>query len=318
MMRTVRRASVALVSAALCAMLAAPAAAQTGGIRGRVVDGAGKPVEGAEVLIQSTEAARKHQLKTNARGEFVQIGIFPGNYTVTVSKGDLKTSVDTRVSIGDPGNLEVRLAPPAPTEDQKKKIAELQKLFDEGVAASRAGNYAEAIAKFEQTTVILPTCADCYFNLGIVHLRNKELDKAAAAYEKSAELRPDNAATWTDLANIYTQMGQHEKALEASNKAAQYAEKDGAAGGGAGAGALYNQGVILWNQQKYPEAKEKFEAAAKADPKHPDSQFMLGMALLNTGGDKAAAIAAFEAYIQLAPGAPNAEKAKQFIEYLKQ
>ena len=44
--------------------------------------------------------------------------------------------------------------------------------------------------------------------------------------------------------------------------------KAAAAGGGAGgsADAVYNQGIILWNQGKVAEAKGKFEETIKAEP----------------------------------------------------
>jgi hypothetical protein len=37
-------------------------------------------------------------------------------------------------------------------------------------------------------------------------------------------------------------------------------------------GAL-QPGVILWNAGKFAEAKEKFEAATKADPNNADAQY---------------------------------------------
>ena len=52
--------------------LAAPATAQsTGMVKGKVVDAKGEPVEGAKVLIEFAEgASRKHETKTNKKGEF--------------------------------------------------------------------------------------------------------------------------------------------------------------------------------------------------------------------------------------------------------
>ena len=60
--------------------------------------------------------------------------------------------------------------------------------------------------------------------------------------------------------------------------------KAAAAGGSGGsADAIYNQGIILWNQGKIAEAKAKFEEALKANANHAESNFQLGMALLNEG-----------------------------------
>jgi tetratricopeptide (TPR) repeat protein len=322
MMRMTRRTSYAVVFAAVFMMLAASVAAQTGGVRGKVTDPSGKPVEGAQVVIQSKESARKLEVKTDKKGEFIQIGIFPGEYVITVTKDTLKSQMEQRVGLGDAAYVEIRLQPAAADpEEAKKKLAELQAVFDAGVAAVRADNYDEGIAKFEQTIAMAPTCGECYYNLGIAYARKKDIDKALAAQLKAAELKPTDAATWSELASLYNQKGQPDKATEASNKAAELAAATPTATGGGGGGtapALYNQGVILWNQNKFAEAKEKFDSAVKADPKHAESQFMVGMAALNVAGDVKAAIAAFETYLQLAPNGPNAAKAKQNIADLKQ
>jgi tetratricopeptide (TPR) repeat protein len=156
--------------------------------------------------------------------------------------------------------------------------------------------------------------------MGYAYIQKKDLDKAAAAYEKAAELKPDHVETWNALAAVYTQQQKHDKAMEAMYKVTALAGTAvaGAAGaGGANATALYNQGVIFWNQQKYAEAKDKFEAAIQADPKHGEAQFRLGTAYLNLN-DVPKAVAAFEEYLQIAPTGPHADEAKQFIEALKQ
>ena len=58
---------------------------------------------------------------------------------------------------------------------------------------------------------------------------------------------------------------------------------------------MYNQGVILWNAGKIPEAKKQFEAAVAANPNHAESHYQLGMALVNEG-NMAGAAAEFETY----------------------
>jgi tetratricopeptide (TPR) repeat protein len=317
-MMRVTRALYAVVVVAAFLMLAPSAAAQTGGVRGKVVDPSGKPVEGAQVVIQSKESARKLEVKTDKRGEFIQIGIFPGEYVITTTKDNLKDQVDMRVGLGDPVNVAIQLRAAGASDEQKKAMAELQAVFEAGVAAMRASNFDEAIVSFDKAIAMVPSCADCYLNLGIAHAAKKDVDKAIEAQLKAVELRPTLAGAWNELANLYNQKGQHDKAMEASTKATELAGAGGPAGGAANAAALFNQGVILWNQNKFAEAKEKFDAAIKADPKHAESQFMVGMAHLNVAGDTNAAVAAFELYLQLAPNGPSAQKAKEFVGALKQ
>jgi tetratricopeptide (TPR) repeat protein len=89
-----------------------------------------------------------------------------------------------------------------------------------------------------------------------------------------------------------------------------------AGGSGGSADAVYNQGIILWNQGKIPEAKIKFEEALKTNPNHAESNFQLGMALLNEG-NMAGAIGSFEKYLQLAPDGQYAAQAKGMLAQLK-
>src|SRR5688572_25623444 len=54
----------------LGALLASPAFAQVGSLRGRVVDEAGKPVADAQVVFETTEDRNfRSTTKTNAKGE---------------------------------------------------------------------------------------------------------------------------------------------------------------------------------------------------------------------------------------------------------
>ena len=97
---------------------------------------------------------------------------------------------------------------------------------------------------------------------------------------------------------------------------AKAAAAGGVIGGGGNADAIYNQGIILWNQGKIPEAKVKFEEAIKADANHPEAHYQLGMALLNEG-NVTGAVTAFEKYLQLAPEGQFAAQAKAMLAQLK-
>ena len=273
-------------------MLATPALAQTGGMRGKVVDAAGKPVEGATVLIESKGVSRKLTVKTNKKGEFIQIGLYPGEYKVTAEKeGKVAVADNFRVGLGDPSVLDLQLSAgvAANSAEQQKRMSELQAAFDAGVAASKAQNFDEAIASFQKAAAAAPNCHDCYYNIGYAYFQKKDYPNAEAAYKKATELKPDYVEAWSALANVQLR---------------------------GNAPALYNQGVILWNQQKYAEAKDKFEAATKADPKHGEAHYRLGMSYVNLG-DMAKAVTAFENYLAADPSGPHAEEVKQFISAMK-
>ncbi len=307
--------------------IALPAAAQMSGmVKGTVKDEKGNPVDGAKITIDFEGGVTNHkETKTNKKGEFVQIGLQSGPFKVTAEKEGVGVQVLTaQVRLGGAAELNFVLskksaAGAGPTKEELAKNAELRKAFEEGVAASKAGNLDDAIVKFAHAAELSTSCSDCYYNLGYAYSQKKDFEKAEAAYKKAIDLKADYAEAYNGLANIYNSQRKFEEAAAASAKAAELsagAGASGGAGGGASANALYNQGVILWNGGKIPEAKKQFEAAIKADPNHAESHYQLGMALLNEGALQQA-VPEFETYLKLAPEGPNAATAKAMVAQLK-
>jgi Tfp pilus assembly protein PilF len=315
MMKTMQT---AVVCVALLFSLAPAASAQTAMIKGKVIDPAGKPVQGALIVIEFADGVtRKFEVKSDRRGEFIQIGLQPGNYKVTATVDKLGTvSQTTRVSLSRPGEVEFNFAKAAAAGGgdpaAAAKAAALKKAFEEGVAASQTKNFDLAIEKFTEAATAAPNCYDCYYNIGFAYSQKKDEKQAEAAWLKAVELKPDYAEALNALATLYNNQKRFDEAAAMSQKAA-------AAGGMAGSGnadAIYNQGIILWNQGKTAEAKEKFQEALKANPSHAESHYQLGMAQLNAG-DIPGAIASFEKYLELAPSGQFAPQAKGILSQLK-
>jgi superkiller protein 3 len=207
----------------------------------------------------------------------------------------------------------------------KAKADAMTKAFADGVALSNEGKADEAIAKFNEVIAVVANCAECYANIGTVQANAKKYDEAEAAYKKAIDLKPDFAEAYNGLANVYNAAKKFDLAAEASKKAMELATAP-AAGGAPGAAAaapsasqVFNQGVILWNASKIPEAKAAFEAAVKADPNMADARYWLGMALVNAGTKESMAEAKphFEAYLKLAPTGQYADTAKAIVATIK-
>jgi tetratricopeptide (TPR) repeat protein len=299
---------------ALAVMLAVsgPAAAQSV-VRGKVLDAQGKPVEGAVVTIEATEANRKAQTKTNRNGEFLQVGLASGRYNVTVTKDNLKAVQPANVSQGTPVELTIQLTPSSGlTPEQAKEQAAMQALAAGAVEAMRAGRDDDAIRQFNEIVAKIPTCSDCYYNLGVAYAKKQQFDLAETSFKKAIELAPNSGDAYTGLANVYNATKRFDLAQQASAKAA---ELSAASGGGGGAEASYNQGVILWNAGKFAEAKVQFEAAVKADPNMGMAHYQLGMANLNLGQIPEAK-AAFQEYLKVDPNGPKAAEVQGFVKQL--
>jgi tetratricopeptide (TPR) repeat protein len=299
---------------ALAVMLAVsgPAAAQSV-VRGKVLDAQGKPVEGAVVTIEATEANRKAQTKTNRNGEFLQVGLASGRYNVTVTKDNLKAVQPANVSQGTPVELTIQLTPSSGlTPEQAKEQAAMQALAAGAVEAMRAGRDDDAIRQFNEIVAKIPTCSDCYYNLGVAYAKKQQFADAEKSFQEAIKLAPNSGDAYTGLANVYNATKRFDLAQQASAKAA---ELSAASGGGGGAEASYNQGVILWNAGKFAEAKVQFEAAVKADPNMGMAHYQLGMAHLNLGQIPEAK-AAFQQYLKVDPNGPKAAEVQGYVKQL--
>jgi tetratricopeptide (TPR) repeat protein len=305
----------------LLAAFAVPAFAQTGQLKGKVVDAQNKPVGDAKITMLAVETNRKMETKTSSNGEWRQIGLPPGNYTVTAEKNGMSQSFDVRLGI-ETKEVNFSLQPGGAggqmnAEQAKKEAARVEGIkaaFAQGAELTNAGKYDEAIAKFNEVLTSVPKCAECYLNIGGIQARKQDWAKAEEAYKKALELNPDSVEAYNGLASIYN---AQKKFTEAQAMSAEASKRGAATGGGGNAESLYNQGVIAWNANDFPKAQELFAAAVKANEKHAESHFMLGQAYLNLGKLPEAA-KEFETYTKIAPDGPNAEKAKSNYEMLKQ
>jgi len=312
-----RRLGLIVLTACAALVLALPAAAQT--LTGTVKDAQGNAVDGAKIVVEDLNSGRKYETTTGKDGSYVQVGIAGGQYRITVEKAGVgKTSRMTMLSGGRANRSNFILGASNDGSEVDPKTAALAKDFDEGIAASRAGNQDEAIAKFEAVLAAKPACSECYYNIGYSQAEKKAYDKAEAAYKKAIELKADYADAYSGLANIYNAQRKFDLAAEASKKATEVGSAASTAAGGAGGGspdALFNQGVILWNSGKIAEAKQQFEAVIAAKPDHAEAHYQLGMALVN-GGDLKGASTEFNTYLKLAPNGPNAAQAKALVAQL--
>jgi len=313
--------------ALLISFAATPALAQSL-TRGKVVDSTGKPVPDTVVTFVAQFVNLSRTAKTDAKGEYLIIGLPSGQFAITATKegvGTDKAMQTITQGQNPPLTLTLKVAAPAgggslgapagESAEAKAAAKVLQGLAKTGSDALTAGNYDEAIAAYTDVVAKAPTCGDCYVNLGLAYVAKKQLPEAEAAFKKAIEIKPDNARAHTQLASVYNQQRKFDLASEESALATKYSASTDPAGGG-NAEALYNQGVTQFNGGKFAEAKAAFEGATKADPKMALAHYQLGMTALNLGDFKLA-VSSLETYLQLDPNGPKAAEVKGSLPALQ-
>jgi tetratricopeptide (TPR) repeat protein len=322
-----------LVVGAVTVLLAAwatTASAQTGSLRGKVVDANGKPVDQAEVILDFVgDYNRQLKTITDKNGEWIRAGMPTGQWKITVKKFEMVGELsNVRVQLGEMVRVaEIAIAKPGaggapvkPTsvsaeeaERLKKRAALLDKLSAEATASLEAKNYDDAVAKVEAIMTEIPNCAACHAKIGDIYVAKGDLAAAEKSYLTAIATDEKYAGAYAALATIYNQQKKFAEAEKMSTKAA---ELGGGAEGGGDANAVFNTGIIFWNQSKIPEAQAQFEKATKLDPKLADAHYWLGMALVNQG-KLPEAKAPFTEYLKLAPTGQYAETAKAILATIK-
>jgi tetratricopeptide (TPR) repeat protein len=295
------------------AFLSTPASAQTGAARGKVLDSAGTPIVDAKVLIEFKGGmTRKFEVKTNKKGEWMQVGMQPGPYRFTASKDGYQGSyIDARVPIGEPTELPpFKLASVQEVaKEQGLSGAQLKEQFDKAVALTNEGKLAEAEAAYKAILETTPDVPEVYQNLGFIQRQNKDYAASEASYQKALELRPDSADIAAGLAELYQETGQAEKAIALMQKQASANPTD--------ARAQLNQGIFLLNAGRSVEAIEAFQAAIAADPELAEAYYFLGTQLVGQG-KVPEAIQSLEKYLSLNPSnAQNVQTAQGLLKALK-
>ena len=295
------------------ALAGSEARAQTGTARGKIMDDKGQPLADAVVTIDyQGGVTRKYETKTNKKGEYTQVGIYPGVYKVTVNKEGYQGGVlDARISLGEPTYLpDMKLvtrsaAQAAAGGGDSKAREELTAGFKNATALTQAGKFDEALAAYNELLAKNPSIPEIQYNLGYIYRQKKDWPAAEAAYKKALELRPGYSEANAGLLGIDQESGQADKAAALGAAAATDPK------------VQFGIAVAALNAGKSEEARAAFQKVAAADPGNVEVNYYLGT--LEVGQNKIPeAIAHLEKYLSLNPtNAQNVATAKGLLQALK-
>ncbi|HSR49944.1 MAG TPA: tetratricopeptide repeat protein [Acidobacteriota bacterium] len=309
--------------------------AQSGIIKGKVVDPEGNGIPDAEVRIVGMDVKREYKIKTNDDGEFLHIGVnFQGVYRVIASKegytGGFVEGVRPKSDRGGEG-LEIimekgqqrQMAFEVSDEEKerlrkerekaKERAEKLSSSFQAGLDAFAAEDFETAKEQFMEAAEAAPDEPNVWGNLGQTHARLGEYEEAAAAYQKAIELNPAEPAFHQNLGGVYSSMGEADKAKAEYEKAAEIAS---ATNPQAAADSYYNMAVGFINTGQNADAAEALQKAVEFNPNHAEAHYQLGIVLLGLNKfDECRSH--FEKYIELKPNSENAVVAQQILDSLQ-
>jgi tetratricopeptide (TPR) repeat protein len=182
-------------------------------------------------------------------------------------------------------------------------VAVVEAGWDEGVAAFKAGNYAQAAKEFQGVVEQQPDVYQGHLMLGQVLLKLNRDQEALTHLRKAFELDPSNVQVQLTLGRAYLDLGRHADA--------------GAILGKINASSLpKNQQAVLHRMlatafEKSGDsdrAMAELAKAARANPNDANLQYKYGALALNAG-DTGVAISALEKASQLDPNSQDIKRA---------
>ena len=292
-------------------LAAGDARAQTGAARGRVVDEKGDPIADATVTIEFQGLKRKFDVKTNKKGEYLQIGLPVGVYRFTATKEGLQGSYsEGKVSLGEPTEVpDLVLKKAQAGGDAGGGKSQLLGEFNTAAALLRDGKLDESEAGFKALLEKHPGIPEAHYNLGVIQSRRKDYAAAQAEFQQAVDVKPDYVEAWTALSRAYEDGGDKAKALE-TLKEAESQNADSAA-------VHFSFGLYYLKAQQFDEAEAALKKAMTLDPSNTEALFHLATVSLNKG-DTAGAVTLLEKYLASSPKNPqNVSTAQGLIAALK-
>jgi tetratricopeptide (TPR) repeat protein len=277
-----------------------------GKIKGLVKDTEGNPIQGVKITISSMQySVVRLTVKTNKKGEFIQIGLRPDYYQIKAEKdGYFPVTFEKRIGIQEIVDASFEMeagkyySGESPGEKDFKRGNEW---FSQGKFEEAAKAYQEAIDKEPDEPIY-------YNNLGIIYSRLEKYEEAIEVYKKMFEIQPESYSVNKSLGELYGAKKEYREALLYFIKAVELSPDD--------PDAFYNLGACQMNTGAHSEALSAFSRTIEIDPNHTLAYYQLGMIYVNQNR-KEEAIKNLERFLELAPNDPNAPVAKKILEYLK-
>lgn len=289
--------------------------------KGKTLTTSGEPLPGVAIKFYNTDSGKRIDFKSNDEGKFDRRLIPRGVYDVRFEKeGYVGKSerfdwqgVSTETIVQEAQIVLESHAEQAERDAQLARAAlgeKKAKLYSAAYDALGKSDCKKAKSKAEELLALGAetyeyaarfVVARCLRVLG-------DLDASILEYQKVIELKPDLFEAQLDLAILLSMKERFDESLKHFQAAGELHPED--------ATVQYEMGAMMFNQSKHAEAIPYLEKTVSLDPSHARAQMALGYAILQSGGDFAAAKVALSRFLELAPEDPNAATVQEIVSGL--
>ncbi len=295
-----------LTAGALLALVSTPIWAQTGLLRGTVVDSDGNPIVGVKVTASSEELTSfRKTLTTDNKGQF----------KLRFQSTHLQYQFELLFEKPGYGSVKQPMSPSSTQQMRERYVLEKSETqvveshgdlssvltgtsnaavgaFNAGLTAQREGDLATARSKYEEAVAADPELGPAFVGLAQVLLDQGEYAPAAETADRALAQDVSRAEPLRVKYQALRALGKNE---EAEAIAATLEEAEGAL---ASAKRIYNEGGEAFQAGDKETALIKFEEAAELDPSLVDAHHAVATLQLAKGNHEASATAAERALAQ--------------------
>jgi len=132
-----------------------------------------------------------------------------------------------------------------------------------------------ALQSFEAALARAPRNASIQHGIAEIYFRKGDYQRALQEVNKAMDLDPSYFPAYITAGNCFMMRHQPKDAFIAFNAALRLRPRDPS--------ALFNMGVLLFDQNRFSKAAELLQIASEGRPRDPDILFRLGMARINSG-----------------------------------
>jgi Flp pilus assembly protein TadD len=298
-------------------------------IAGTVLTPSGQRFDGRRVQVKlRTMMKGDRSLMTDEKGNFVFRNVPNGNYSLVIEKElefePYTQNIDVFVMRGSPPatyTYNIQLKPKAGIDSKPAVInsqfagvpADAMEHYKTGTELAKKGNHKEAIAKLQLAIEAHPKFGAAYNDMGVQYLRLKDLSNADEAFLSAIKIDKDAFAPALNHGMVLFELKQFEGAEPVLREVVKLKQES--------AVAHFFLGQTLANLGKFDEAQKELTESLSLGGEPMAASFKEAHRLLaiiySIRGDRKRQAAELEAYLKLAPDAPDAEKIRELIRQLR-